>query len=116
MIYHAGHGSSFEDNSVLCEFLASHGYVVFGSAFQEPSGASFNVDGKQTSARDMEFLIAYAKQLPNADWHHVGVIGHSGGAHAALITGRRPIARPTPWSAWTPRRTITAWRTRAGRK
>src|SRR5262249_24648069 len=35
VIYHAGHGSSFEDNSVLCEFLASHGYVVIGSAFQE---------------------------------------------------------------------------------
>jgi predicted dienelactone hydrolase len=85
VIYHAGYGSTFDDNSVLCEFLASHGYVVFGSAFQEPSGASLNVDGKQTSARDMQFLIGYAKQLPNADWHHVGVIGHSGGAHATLM-------------------------------
>jgi hypothetical protein len=84
-IYHAGYGSTFDDNSVLCEFLASHGYVVFGSAFQEPSGASFNVDGKQTSARDMQFLVGYAKQLPNVDWHHVGVIGHSGGAHATLM-------------------------------
>src|SRR5262249_54263126 len=33
VINHAGYGSTFEDNSVLCEFLASHGYVVFGSAF-----------------------------------------------------------------------------------
>jgi predicted dienelactone hydrolase len=33
VIYHSGNGSSFEDNSVLCEFLASHGYVVLGSAF-----------------------------------------------------------------------------------
>jgi hypothetical protein len=85
VIYHSGYGSTFEDNSILCEYLASHGYVVFGSAFQEPSGSSFNVDGKQTSARDMEFLIGYAKQLSNVDWHHVGVIGHSGGAHAALM-------------------------------
>src|SRR5262249_3233838 len=44
VIYHAGAGSSFEDNAVLCEFLASHGYVVVGSAFQEASGESFNVD------------------------------------------------------------------------
>src|SRR5215471_8037299 len=87
VIYHAGAGSTFDDNSVLCEFLASHGYVVFGSAFQEPSGASFNVDGKHTSARDMAFLIGYAKQLPNVDWHHVGVIGHSAGAHATLMYG-----------------------------
>jgi hypothetical protein len=85
VIYHAGAGSTYDDNSVLCEFLASHGYVVFGSAFQEPSGASFNVDGKQTSARDMQFLIGYAKQLPIVDWHHVGVIGHSAGAHATLM-------------------------------
>src|SRR5204863_389855 len=40
--------------------------------------------GKRTSADDMRFLIAYARQLPNADWDHVGVIGHSGGAHATL--------------------------------
>src|SRR5262245_36446936 len=85
VIYHAGAGSTFDDNSVLCEFLASHGYVVIGSAFQEPSGESFNVDGKQTSARDMQFLIGYAKQLPNVAWHHVGVIGHSAGAHATLM-------------------------------
>jgi hypothetical protein len=85
VIYHSGHGSTFEDNSVLCEFLASHGYFVFGSAFQEPSGSSFNVDGKQTSVRDMQFLIGYAQQLSNVDWHHVGVIGHSGGAHATLM-------------------------------
>jgi hypothetical protein len=85
VLYHAGHGSSFEDNSVLCEFLAGHGYVVLGSAFQEPDGSSFNVDGKQTSAGDVQFLVAFAKQLANADWNHVGVIGHSGGAHASLI-------------------------------
>jgi hypothetical protein len=90
VIYHAGFGSTFEDNSVLCEFLASHGYVVFGSAFQEPSGSSFNVDGKQTSVRDMQFLVGYAKQLSNVDWHHVGVIAHSGGAHATLMYRAQP--------------------------
>jgi dienelactone hydrolase len=85
VIYHAGHGSSFEDNVVLCEFLASHGYVVLGSAFQRPDGSSFGVDGKQTSVADMHFLVAYARRLANVDWEHVGVVGHSGGAHAALV-------------------------------
>jgi tetratricopeptide (TPR) repeat protein len=83
VIYHAGHGSSFEDNAVLCEFLASHGYVVLGSAFQR-TDSTFNVDGGQTSARDFEFLIAYASRLPGVDWQHVAVMGHSGGAHGAL--------------------------------
>ena len=39
VIYHSGGGSSFEDNAVLCEFLASHGFVVLGSAFQESAGS-----------------------------------------------------------------------------
>lgn len=85
LIYHAGYGSSIEDNSVLCEFLASHGYVVLGSAYQDASGKSFNVDGKEGSCRDFEFLIAYSRQLTNVDWNHIGIVGHSGGAHAALI-------------------------------
>jgi len=85
VIYHSGFGSSFEDNAILCEFLASHGYVVLGSAFQKPSGASYNVDGRKGSARDMEFLITYASRLPDVDWNHIGVMGHSGGAQAALI-------------------------------
>jgi dienelactone hydrolase len=85
VIYHSGHGSSFEDNSILCEFLASQGYVVLGSAFQNPSGTSFGVDGNETSVRDLEYLIGYARQLPGVDWNHIGVIGHSGGAHAALM-------------------------------
>jgi dienelactone hydrolase len=92
VIYHSGNGSSFEDNSVLCEFLASHGFIVLGSAFQEPRGSSFNVDGGRTSARDMEFLIAYARQLPDVDWNHIGVIGHSAGAHAVLTFGSQPNA------------------------
>jgi pimeloyl-ACP methyl ester carboxylesterase len=70
---------------VLCEYLASHGYVVLGSAFQHASGKSFNVDSKEGSARDFEFLIAYAHNLANVDWDHIGVVGHSGGAHAALF-------------------------------
>jgi pimeloyl-ACP methyl ester carboxylesterase len=87
VIYHAGAGSSFEDNSVLCEFLASHGFVVLGSAFQEPSGKSFNTDNREGSARDLAFLGAYARQLPGVDWGHVAVVGHSAGAQAALLLG-----------------------------
>jgi pimeloyl-ACP methyl ester carboxylesterase len=87
VIYHAGAGSSFEDNAVLCEFLASHGFVVLGSAFQEQSGKSFNTDNREGSARDLAFLIAYARQLPGVDWGHVGLVGHSAGAQAALVFG-----------------------------
>jgi hypothetical protein len=40
----------------------------------------------------MEFLIAYARQLPGVDWNHIGVIGHSAGAHAVLMLGSQANA------------------------
>jgi pimeloyl-ACP methyl ester carboxylesterase len=92
VLYHSGYGSSFEDNSVLCEFLASHGFIVIGSAFQNPDGSSFGVDGGLTSAHDMAFLVAAARQRSEVDWNHIGVIGHSGGAHAALTYALLPGA------------------------
>jgi dienelactone hydrolase len=84
VIYHAGARSSYEENAVLCEFLASHGYVVIGSAYPEGRGRSFNIDGQDGSARDFEFLIAYAGRLPHVDWQHIGLMGHSAGAQASL--------------------------------
>jgi len=89
VVYHCGAGSSYEDNSVLCEFLASHGYVVIGSAFQQAWGATFNIDGGEGSARDMACLIGYASRLPFADWNHVAVAGHSAGAQASLVYASR---------------------------
>lgn len=91
-LYHAGYGSSFEDNAVLCEYLASHGYVVVGSAFLEESGDSFNIDGKSGSVRDLSFLIQATARMPYVDWTKVAVIGHSGGAHASLEFQAMPMA------------------------
>lgn len=85
VIYHAGYGSSFEDNSVLCEYLASHGYFVVGSAFQAEEGGSFNIDGGEGSARDLAFLVGHlSTRVAEIDRDRVAVIGHSGGAHAIL--------------------------------
>ncbi len=90
VIYHSGAGSSFEDNAVFCEFLASHGFVVLGSAFPDQSGKSFNTDNREGSAHDIAFLIAYARQQPNIDWNHIGLIGHSAGAQASLVYRSQP--------------------------
>ena len=84
MIYHSGAGSSFEDNSVFCEYLASHGFVVLGSAFQRGDGTSLGTGPVEGSARDLEFLIAQARKLPGVDWEHIGLVGHSLGAQSAL--------------------------------
>lgn len=81
VIYHGGYGSSIEDNSVFCEFLASYGYVVIGSAFQRGSGTSFEIDAGEDSRADIRYLIDYARTLPNVDWRRIALVGHSGGAH-----------------------------------
>jgi hypothetical protein len=85
VLYHGGGGSSFEDNAVLCEFLASHGYVVMTSAFQRADGESFGIDPLTTSERDLGLLIAHARRLAHVDWDHIGAAGHSAGAWAQLL-------------------------------
>jgi hypothetical protein len=85
IIYHSGAGSSIEDNTVLCEFLASNGYVVMNSAYQRADGSSLNIDGDEGSILDMRYLIAYASRLPYVNWNKIGTIGHSAGAQAIII-------------------------------
>jgi pimeloyl-ACP methyl ester carboxylesterase len=85
VIWRGGSGASIDDNAVLCEFLASHGYIVVTSAFQRGTGCSFNIDAFATSVRDTEFLIRYAREHSRADWQHIGLAGHSAGAQSALL-------------------------------
>ena len=93
IIYGAGsQGEAFE-NSVLCEFLASHGYFVLAS----PAVGVFNHQttldavGLEAQARDMEFLIAQSKSFPEADLSKLGVMGWSwGGLSAMLLQMRNP--------------------------
>ncbi len=90
LIYHAGFGSSFEDNAAMCEYLASNGFVVAGSAFLQGDGESFNVDARHASARDVEAIIRHLTRLPEVDPTRIAMIGHSGGAHAALRCAAEP--------------------------
>ncbi len=90
VVYHGGAGSSFEDNAALCEFLASHGYVVIGSAFPEADGSSLGIDAGRGSAEDVQFLVRWARALPFVDWRHVALIGHSAGAQALLKYAAQP--------------------------
>ncbi len=82
-VYIQGYGSSLQDNSALCEYLASHGYVVLGSAYQDDEGAM--IAGRDTATDDVRFLVGLARDMPEVDFAKVGVIGHSGGAQTSMI-------------------------------
>jgi dienelactone hydrolase len=86
VIYHPGAGGSFEENSALFEYLASHGYVVVSSAFQSPYPRfiSNNIGGIERSGPDLDFIAHQARQWPYADAARIAVMGHSAGAQNLL--------------------------------
>ncbi len=79
------------ENIELCEYLASNGYVVMASASMGASSRAMTVDlaGANAEARDISFLIDYAKTLPDTEMSEVGEIGYSWGAMAALFEAAR---------------------------
>lgn len=84
IIYSPSLSASAAESADLCEFLASHGYVVLAS----PSHGRVtklmtdDVDGLVTQARDILFLINYAAQQPNTDAESIAVVGYSWGGLA----------------------------------
>jgi dienelactone hydrolase len=69
------------ENSDLCEYLASHGYIVVASPDMGPRTRWMTQDvvGIQTQAADIEFLIGYLRNIPQADTSHIAVAGYSWG-------------------------------------
>ena len=90
VLYHSGAGSSYEDNALLCEYLASHGYVVAGSAYPDADGSSLGIDGDLGSAEDMQVITRHLAGRPFVDWERIAIAGHSAGAQAALRYAARP--------------------------
>ena len=79
------HGSP-PQQSIMCEFLASHGFVVAAV----PSKGSFTYDfdvalsGLETLIRDTEFVMTTARELPFVANGKLGLIGMSFGSAAVI--------------------------------
>jgi dienelactone hydrolase len=91
VVYHAGLNGSYEDNSVLCEFLASQGYVVLSTAYAnaDASIATISWDLSTTFA-DTAVVLRFAATLPFADMSRLAAVGHSFGAQATLAWHAEP--------------------------
>lgn len=85
IIYHQGFGASYEDNALLAQFLASHGFVVIGSSYFHNSDQDFGVMGGAQSVKDISYLINYASKLDLIDASNIALVGHSGGAQASVL-------------------------------
>jgi dienelactone hydrolase len=90
LISHPGLGGYFADSSPLLEHLASHGYVVVASAFQPDEPASLRIDADLDRSRsDVAFIVSQMRNDPQVDADHLGLLGHSYGATAALASTMR---------------------------
>lgn len=91
VIYAPGLNAPATENIELCEYLASNGYVVMASPSMGAASRTMTVDlaGANAEARDMSFLIDFAKTLPNTEMSEVAAMGYSWGGMAALFDAAR---------------------------
>jgi hypothetical protein len=75
----------------LCEFLASHGYIVatcplLGTQYRL---VNLNVQDLETEVRDLEFIVGIVRNLFQDRMGELGVIGYDLGGMAGLILSMR---------------------------
>lgn len=76
---------------VLCEFLASHGYVVatcplVGTQYRL---VNLNAEDLETEIRDLEFILGIVSKFPQVNAEVLGIIGYDLGGMAGLILSMR---------------------------
>ncbi|MBQ5949292.1 CocE/NonD family hydrolase [Massilia sp. ST3] len=91
VIYAPSYSATAAENADLCEYLASHGYIVLSSASQGARQRAMTVDveGLETQAADIGWLIAQAGAMPNADTGRLAVAGFSWGGLANLVAAAK---------------------------
>jgi hypothetical protein len=91
LIYAPSDSSVSWENADLCEYFASHGYVVLASPSMGASTRDMtdDLDGINAQARDISFLITYAESLPDADLSEVAVMSWSWGGISSLFASAR---------------------------
>jgi tetratricopeptide (TPR) repeat protein len=93
LIYFPSRQSNYCDNAVLCEFLASHGFVV---AAAHPVGLrSINVESNmadlESIVRDGEFIFDFMRDYNGVNKNLTGTFGWRSGGTAALLMQMRNV-------------------------
>jgi hypothetical protein len=99
LIYAPSFSAVSWENADLCEYLASHGYVVIASPDMGAATRhmTHDVAGINAQARDISFLIGYAHTLANTDISAIGrdlqsIRGGPGQSHQRTGCSRRQHA------------------------
>lgn len=91
VIYAPSYSAPAIENADLCEYLASQGYIVLSSPSLGAHTRSMTIDleGVETQAADISYLIAYAATLPQADTSQVAAVGFSWGGLANVFAAAK---------------------------
>lgn len=89
-----GQGLYYESpvtHTILCEYLASQGFIVATTALAGAHSPFVKLDAVDLEAavRDLEFVIGRARQFSNADREKLAVIGFDMGGLAASLLAMR---------------------------
>jgi len=91
VIYAPSHSAAATENVDLCEYLASHGYIVLSSRSLGPHSKSMTTDleGLEAQAGDIAFLIGQAHAMPQADLSRIAVVGFSWGGLGNVLAAAK---------------------------
>jgi tetratricopeptide (TPR) repeat protein len=91
VIYAPSFAAPAIENIDLCEYLASHGYIVLSSPSLGAHTRSMTVDmdGVEAQAADISYLIGYASTLPQADTSNTAAVGFSWGGLANVLAAAK---------------------------
>jgi tetratricopeptide (TPR) repeat protein len=91
LIYAPGSSGSAFENSVFCEYMASHGYIVAALPSLGPYARNASVDltGFYAYMQDIEFVIGVMHDFPNVDHDRLAIAGFSMGGSAATLVQMR---------------------------
>ena len=89
VIYAPSSAAPSWENADLCEYLASYGYVVIASPGALGGPGITDLTRANEQAKDISFLIDYAKTLPDTQMSAVAVMGFSWGGLANLFAASR---------------------------
>lgn len=92
IVYAPSYQASSIENFALCEYVASHGYIVISSPSRGTETRWFSNNNSkelETQAKDVEFLIKEVGKFPAVNYNKIAVMGFSFGGLSNIIAQTR---------------------------